>query len=84
MAAWVSEHNEEAYLADGFEDAFLGICEVYGRLPTAVYDKDKCLEILVQRDGMTDEEAMEFFEFNVAGAWVGEGTPAYLTPWGGD
>ena len=79
LTDWVSLHNEEALLADGFEDAFLGMCGVFGRPPLATYDRDKCIEILVQRDEMTYEEAEEFFEFNVAGAWVGENTPIYLT-----
>ena len=79
VADWVNMHNEEALLADGFEDAFLGICQVYGRPPLATYDRDKCIEVLVKRDGMTDEEAVEFFDFNVVGAWVGENTPIYLT-----
>ena len=43
-----------------------------------VYDEAKCLDILVKRDGMTLEEAREFFEFNTAGAWGGEGTPMFL------
>jgi len=33
---------------------------------------------MVARDGMTEEEAIEYFEFNVTGAWVGEGTPAFV------
>ena len=31
-----------------------------------------------KRDGMTQEEALEFFEFNVVGAWVGEQTPIFV------
>ncbi len=31
----------------------------------------------MERDGMTDEEAIEFFEFNIKGAYMGEGTPLY-------
>ena len=27
---------------------------------------------------MTNEEAIEFFEYNIQGAWVGEGTPCYV------
>ena len=46
--------------------------------PVAVYDKEKCLEILTERDGMSWEEAVEYFDFNVAGAWVGESTPVFL------
>ena len=78
---WIIEYNEEALLADGFEEAFLGVSEVYGRPPLATYDRDKCIDILIQRDGMTYEEAEEYFDFNVRGAWVGESTPSYLTLW---
>jgi hypothetical protein len=81
VADWISMHNEEALLADGFEDAFLGMCEVFGRPPLATYDKDKCIDILVERDRMTYEEAEEYFDFNVSGSWVGENTPAYVKLW---
>ena len=84
-------HNEAALLADGFEDAFLGMCEVFGRPPLATYDRDKCIEIIIESSessGLTDEEAYdeaeEFFEFNVAGSWVGDNTPVYLTLHGDD
>jgi hypothetical protein len=76
---WLNKHPDEVLLADGFDEAFLGICEVFGRPPVAAYDKDKCVEILIQRDGMTYEEAVEFFAFNIAGAWIGDSTPVYLT-----
>lgn len=29
------------------------------------------------KDGMSHEEAIEFFYFNVIGAWIGEGTPCF-------
>ena len=44
----------------------------------AVYDRQKCIEILMERDGMTDEEAVEYFDYNVTGAWVGENTPIFF------
>jgi hypothetical protein len=69
--------DEEITLADGFEDAFLGIARQFGK-PFALYDREKCIDILVNRDGMSHEEAEEYFQFNVEGAWVGESTPAYL------
>ena len=31
-------------------------------------------------DGMTEEEAVEYFEFNIIGAWMGEETPCFLSP----
>ena len=68
-------------LADGFERAFVGIGMQFNRL-IAIYDYDLCIATLVDRDGMDPEEAVEFFEFNVAGAYVGPATPIYLQPWG--
>ena len=67
--------EEEITLADGFADAFLGIGRQFGK-PIAVYSRRKCIEILM-RD-MDEEQAEEYFEFNMAGAWVGETTPIYL------
>jgi hypothetical protein len=83
---WVSEWNEEALLADGFEDAIVGVCERFGAVPVVAYDKGKCIESIIARsdkNGLTDEEAyeeaVEYFEFNVIGSWVGDGTPVFLT-----
>jgi hypothetical protein len=50
-------------LADGFEGAFLGVSEVYGRKPVACYDSSKCIDILIERDGMDADEAIEHFNF---------------------
>ena len=76
---WIADYNEEALLANGFEDALLGICERFGHGPVVAYDYQKCIDTLIHRDGMTHEEAEEYFEFNVLGAWMGEGTPVFIT-----
>jgi hypothetical protein len=65
-------------LADGFEGAFIGVSTRCGQPTLAVYDANKCLQILIDRDDMTHEEALEYFNFNVIGAWVGEETPLFL------
>lgn len=72
------EENPEALLADGFEDAFIGIARRCSQPSLAVYDYTKGVEILMQRDGMSEEEAVEWMEFNVVGAWVGEHTPIWF------
>ena len=64
-------------LADGYEGAVVGIGRQFNK-ELVVYDEAKCLEILVKRDGMSPEEAREFFEYNTAGSWVGEETPMFL------
>ena len=82
---YVSEYNEEALLADGFEEAFLGILERFGQSPLVAYDRDKCIDILMAQfsqaraDIPIYEEAVEYFEYNVIGAWVGEHTPVFVT-----
>jgi hypothetical protein len=68
--------SEELY-ADGFDDAIIGIGRQSNKT-IVVYDESKCLDILIERDGMTEEEAIEFFEFNVIRAYVGEHTPIFV------
>jgi len=79
LRARLAELDEDILLADGFDFAFLGIAERCGSPPVAVYDRDACIRLLVSRDGMTPEEAEEYFEYNVVGAYVGEQTPWFLT-----
>jgi hypothetical protein len=69
--------DETIQLADGFEDAFIRIARQFGK-PFAIYDRQKCIDILINRDGLSYEDAEEYFQFNVEGAWVGENTPAFL------
>ena len=69
--------DEGALLADGFEEALIGLGHRF-TYAVAVYDRQKCLDILMARDGMTYEEAEEYFSFNVEGAYVGEQTPVFL------
>jgi len=70
----IAEHNPEAMFADGHDDALMG----YSSDGKAIYSTDQIVRTLVNRDGMTSEEATEFFDFNIAGAYVGEYTPIYM------
>ncbi len=64
-------------LATGLEKAFVGTVVRFGQEPIACYDYDLVIFQYIQ-DGMTEEEAEEFFDYNVIGAWVGDGTPCFL------
>jgi len=64
-------------LADGFEKAFIGVGSAFYNPPCAVYDYDKCVDVLIE-SGCDYEEAVEYFEFNVIGAYVGEQTPIFM------
>ena len=57
----ISEINSEALLAEGFNNAILGMCLQFGQEPVVAYDYEKCLEILEERDEMSRSEA----KFNV-------------------
>tara|TARA_R110000803_G_C11931351_1_gene315490 strand:- start:614 stop:865 length:252 start_codon:yes stop_codon:yes gene_type:complete len=72
----ISEVNPKALLADGFNDAILGMCMQFGQEPVVAYDYDKCLEIL-QKD-MSYEDAVEYMEFNVVGAYMGIYSPVFI------
>tara|TARA_R110000765_G_scaffold66046_2_gene127888 strand:+ start:808 stop:1083 length:276 start_codon:yes stop_codon:yes gene_type:complete len=63
---------------DEFDGAILGLGRRCGQPDLLVYDVDKCIEILMKKDNMTQEEAVDFFEYNIVGAWMGEGTPIFL------
>ena len=82
MVSYLEEHYnhdlDKILLADGFEEAFMGIVESFGTAPKACYNLEQCLDILMARDNMTYDEAVEYLEFNVTQAYVGEHTPAFL------
>ena len=68
---------EDALVMDGYNDCVIGILERFGMESIVLYDKEKVLGKLVD-DGCTYEEAIEFYEYNQLGAWVGDGTPGFL------
>ena len=71
-------YDEKGFmLADGLEAAFVGLVDRFGKPPIACYDYDLVIQSFIE-EGMTEEEAIEHFEYNVIGAWVGERTPCYL------
>jgi len=74
----IAELNPEAMMADGFDDAIIGLCKQFGAEPLVAYDYEKCLKILMERDGMTRDEALDFMEFNVIGSYVGMHTPVFI------
>ena len=60
---------------DGFDSAIIGVGGRCNTDPMIVYDYDKMVDVLVMRDGMAQEEAEEYLDYNVIGAWIGDTTP---------
>jgi hypothetical protein len=69
----LSEMNEEALVWDGFDEALIGYGQRCGLESVAIYDYEKMIEILME--DMTVDEAHEYLEYNVLGAFIGEYTP---------
>jgi hypothetical protein len=60
--------------ADGFDDCIIGVNSEQTKV---IYSYAKCVDVLINRDGMSREEAVEWMEFNVVSAYVGEATPIW-------
>ena len=73
----ISDEYPDLLTADGFDEAILGVVERIG-VQAVCYDLHKVIKILMTRDGMDEEEAWEYYQFNIAGSWVGESTPLFL------
>jgi len=64
----------ELLQADGFDDAVIGIEPLSGKV---IYDIDKMITVLIS-EGLSNEEAIEYLDYNVLNAYVGEQTPIYI------
>lgn len=60
--------------ADGFDSCLIG----KDSKDRAIYDADAMIAVLISRDDMDYEDAVEYFWFNIDGAYVGEETPIYV------
>ena len=76
---WIEEihPDETVILADGFDDALIGVGRIFNGLPIAVYDSDLCIDEL-KKKGMNQEDAEDWFNYNVIGSYIGEQTPMFM------
>lgn len=66
---------------DGFDSAIIGTSNIWvgnERVDVLVYDCDKMVEQLMIRDGMDAEEAIDYINFNIEGAYIGKDTPVLV------
>jgi len=88
----ISEINEEALMCDGFDEAIIGMAERINLGPVVAYSVEKIIEILMKDMEVSEEDldegetiesrkyndALEYFEYNIKGSWVGEFTPVFI------
>lgn len=68
-------YPDDSFLkADGFDDAVIGLETSTMRL---IYSVTKIIDILITKDDMSMEDALEHFDFNIKGGWLGDFTPIW-------
>jgi hypothetical protein len=89
----IAEINPDALTCDGFDDAIIGMAERINLGPVVAYDVEKMIQILMKDMEVDEEEleegetienkkyemALEYFYYNIQGAWMGEFTPVFIT-----
>lgn len=89
----IAEINPDALTCDGFDDAIIGMAERINLGPVVAYDVEKMIQILMKDMEVEEEEleegesienkkyemALEYFYYNIQGAWMGEFTPVFIT-----
>jgi hypothetical protein len=74
----IAEIHPDVLLADGFDEAIIGISDTrLSEIPIAIYDISEIIRILMD-DDMTQEDALEYYYYNIVGAYVGEQTPIFV------
>ena len=80
----LEEYSDESPLLmeprSDYDPCLVGIGYRFKDGPLAVYDINKVLKVLQTRDGMSEEGSEEFFQFNIVGGWLGDGTPMFIEP----
>lgn len=72
----IADMDPDTLFADGWDDCILGTAWSPGRPLVVVYDAELIIEKLSRE--MTHEEAEEYFDFNIEGAYVGPRTPIFM------
>ena len=78
LSEYLSEENPEAIVFDGFDKAIIGVAKQHTRPPLVVYDPEKIIECLMDQGIESYDDAVDYYEFNIACLWAGEGTPLLL------
>lgn len=69
--------QDKTLKADGFDKAIIGIDFNY-EPAKLIYSKQEMIQVLIDNDEMTLDEAIDYLEYNVFCAYMGEGTPIYI------
>jgi len=65
---------EDFMIADGFDDAVIGVCNQSQKL---IYSYKKCVKILMSDQDMSETDAIEYLNYNTINSYVGKKTPIW-------
>ena len=74
--------NEDLLTIDGMDSALIGVCMTWNGemlVERVVYNGNTITEIL-KGQGMSEEDARDYIDFNIIGAYVGDSTPIVMWP----
>ena len=61
-----------------FDEAIIGVASNSVGMMAVAYSEPKVIDLLIKHDRMTPDEAMEYYQFNILGAYLGENTPVFI------
>ena len=73
----LSDLNPDAHLFENMNAALIGIGRAGHKDPVAVYSKSKIFVKLLS-DGLSEEDAAEYFYGKFVNAWAGDNTPVII------
>jgi hypothetical protein len=78
MEILLEDYAPDAIILTDLDEAIIGVVESFGGGSRILYDKNKILDLLMERDGMTHSESEEYYDFNIIGGYFGEMNPVFL------
>lgn len=68
--------NPEAFVMEEYESALVGLVRMWNGPVVAAYSAEKIIDMLAVEMG--HDNAVDYFHFNIEGAYVGENTPLFV------
>jgi hypothetical protein len=61
-----------------FDEAIIGVAQRAGGLFAVAYSEPKIIALLIKHQQMSPDDALEYYQFNILGAYMGEETPVFI------
>jgi hypothetical protein len=61
-----------------YDEALVGVASNFNSYYVACYDEDKCIQIIQNLDNISYDDAVEYFEVNVKGSYMGDNSPIFI------